>query len=433
MNDRYKKYFDNISPEKKLTEDTLAKMYEELEVVSDPKKFDFRIWAALAVCTAAAVSAVIFSPDIKDIGNSNPDNLPAAENPSVTVNTTLCSAECPDTHTVVFTEPGQEITGEYTGSLVSSFTASSVQDSAAETTLISCAGVTDTHKPSTEPALTSGGKVTATEKVNVTEKITVTGKVTEVTHKEETSVVAVTTSLVCGEPEVTHACTTALDPCITSKEPEGGLCPEATTRVEPLITIASTYPPSDEPADKPEETKDAEAAEPPLTDSEVPDGVYKKYIYGYAIYINHADYFCDVPATNMEPVELSKAEEVLGEGIIPECALLMSSDSCSYAEAGDSSFDYGFLMSIGTTGIPDTEQDNYILFSVSPSNYLTSGYTPVYDNPYYTYINGSRYCFGISDELPGIYFCTFYKNDLMYRITVRGYSLYDLVDIISNM
>ena len=187
MNDRYKKYFDNISPEKKLTEDTLAKMYRELEVVSEPKKFNFRIWVALAACTAAAVSAVIFSPDIKDIGNSNPDNLPAAENPSVTENTTACAAECTgsDTHTVVFTESGQVITGEYTCSLVSSVT-SSVQDSAAVTEgpLSSGVGVTDTHKTSSGPVLTSGVKITATEKLDVTEKITVTEKVTEATTIE---------------------------------------------------------------------------------------------------------------------------------------------------------------------------------------------------------------------------------------------------------
>ena len=126
-------------------------------------------------------------------------------------------------------------------------------------------------------------------------------------------------------------------------------------------------------------------------------------------------------AANMEPVELSKAEEVLGAGIIPEDALSMSSDIYGYAEAEDSSFDYGFFMSIGTTGIPDTEQDDYILFSVSPSDYYTAGFTPVYYDSHYTYINGKEYCFGISDEFPGIYFCTFNKNNQRYSRTKQTY------------
>lgn len=439
MNDRYKKYFDNISPEKKLTEDTLAKMYRELEVVSEPKKFNFRIWVALAACTAAAVSAVLFSPDIRNTGNSNSENFPAAENPSVTENTTACAAECTgsDTHTVVFTESGQVITGEYTCSLVSSVTSSvtsSVQDSAAVTEgpLSSGVGVTDTHKTSSGPVLTSGVKITATEKLDVTEKITVTEKVTEATTIEGLMTIAPApaTSPYYGEPEGTHACTTA-------NNPGEELSPEATTRPspddQPLDTMVSTVRPGSIPDGDPAETKDAEAVEPPNKVPAEPDSMYTEYIYGYEININYADYFCEVPATNMEPVELSKAEEVLGAGIIPEDALSMSSDIYGYAEAEDSSFDYGFFMSIGTTGIPDTEQDDYILFSVSPSDYYTAGFTPVYYDSHYTYINGKEYCFGISDEFPGIYFCTFNKNNLRYRISVRGYSLYDLVYIVSNM
>ena len=424
MNDRYKKYFDSISPEKKLTEDTLAKMYEELNCVSEPKKFDIKLWAALAVCTAAAVSAVLFSPDIKNIGNSNSDNLPAAENPSVTLNTTVCTSECTGSHThsIVLTELSQGISCEYTDSLVSS----SVQDPAAVPESKPSSGTAVTDKTSSEPVLTAGGKVTTPEKVDVTEKNTETEKVTEVTTKAETRVTADATLPSFNEPELTHACTTA-------KNPEGGLPPQATTKVTSLDTPVSTMV-SSESASIPD--VEDPAVQPTAEPTSKPPGAenwYTEYIDGYEIKINYAEYCYDNSVGNEEPVELSKAEEVLGKGIIPESALSMSSEHYSYAGAGDSSFDYGFCMSIGTTGIPVADQDDYILFSVSPSDYSTSGYTPVYYNPSYTYINGRSLCFGVADELPGVYFCTFNKNNLRYRIMVRGYSLYDLVYIITNM
>lgn len=409
MNDRYKKYFDNISPEKKLTEDTLAKMYRELEVVSEPKKFDFRIWAALAACTAAAVSAVLFSPDIRNTGNSNSENFPVAENSSETLSTTICTSECTGSHThsVVFTELSTDTSFEYTDTLISSVQ-HEVPVSAG--TVSSAYEVTNAHKTTSEPVFTESVGVTSSEKIDVTESVSETPETTTLPEDKDNTL----PPDIC-EPETTPCCTTGMQECVT-------ITPDYE---KPVSTMMSSEP--------------AGIVDDPINsgssgESGNPDegGWYTEYINGYEIYINYAVYCYGVSVTEEERVELSKAEEVLGKGFIPESALSMSQLNYSYANAWDSSFDRGFCMSIGTTRKPVVGQDSYIHFSVSPSRPDTLGFVPVYEEPVYTYVNGTEYCFGVSNLFSNSY-CTFFKNGLYYRIMFRGYELCDLIDMIFSI
>ena len=135
MSNRYKDYFDNISPDKKLTEDTLKKMREEMSNEKKPVRFDIRPFAAVAACAAVTVSALLLSPDLGKPGNGQNGKDAAIENVTVTTTAAYVTENTSDSQAVT------TAVSEFTEAAVSNISSVAVTEKVAVTSIISSSSI----------------------------------------------------------------------------------------------------------------------------------------------------------------------------------------------------------------------------------------------------------------------------------------------------
>jgi len=280
MSNRYRDYYSNITPDKKLVAETLRKMHEiesDSITAAPSHRIDIRPFAAVAACAAAAVSAVIFGPDFNNPDIPSNDDF-AVENTvttSETEPTTVISPSESFTSVISYvdsesssdssTEESKE-TAKTDSETGSTSAASDTKPSAGQHSTNTDANSNSTHKTSSETQRTDSPAGSKPASAVQTEIFT-TVNMTTADKSEENSYTAARPE----DPEltVTYAVTTAV---FTEAEPaEKPADPAVKPTSRP--TARPTVPPTSRPTARPTTAPTAHPTKRPAesTPAEAPD------------------------------------------------------------------------------------------------------------------------------------------------------------------
>lgn len=392
MSNRYKEYFDNISPDKKLTEDTLRKMREEMSMEKKRIRFDIRPFAAVAACAAITVTALIISPDLKNTSGKPDINDAAVENAAVTAEAeiTVSDLSVSDSSAAYIAYN----TVSETEAVTTGISSVSVKESEHCVSLVPSV----THR--TEQVKSSVSSLSASETDIKSEEI-----ITEAAVTQQVVVPAFTENIVTDEPE-------------SPKETE-----KITQTARPDLRPGQVHDSTD--VTVPQSTV------PPLIDNSFT--FYKtEKVFGTEIYLNYGvDYYCPVPR-NVIPRAISYAEEKFDLKVLSESITDNYDITSCYSDSRDPELDYGICITIGD----ETDLDSFSGKFISITAALDEpyyGFDQSYFESVFTNIKGNSYLFGIDRNLSDVYFCRFSKNGLSYKIAFKGYSLDEAVSFVSQI
>jgi len=458
MSNRYKKYFENITPDQSLMDDTIRKMQEELKSDKKAVIFDIRPVAAIAACVAVTASAVIFSPGLKkpDISdphdqavenvtettaNTDDDSVSASSDTSAENNTTetniteitaAASESVPsESDSSVYSTGRNEASGEKT--------TDRKPESTVKTSASAVPSVQHSKKPASSPAPVTKPAVTEKEQPQ------------DPALKPEFTT-ALTTSAACTVtptpppvmsptkgPGYDNSGSSPNSPSTSYPSDKTDTAPTmaptaAPTKAPAWPTIAPTASPTKSPTASP--TMSPTAA-PGISGGE-PDtstgnrDYIRKDVNGYTVLINYADSFInDFPSDRTE-ITYEYSSEIFGRDFLPR--ELKKQITSGYSNAHDDTYSCGMVFSIGNESSL-LSGSRFINIGVSET-YSPYGYLPCCNGYGYmerSYIAGKETVFSTLPDVSDVYFCDVYTDRFQYRFTFKGYSLEEVVDIIEKL
>lgn len=442
MSNRYKEYFDSITPDESLKNDTIRKMNEIMLDDEKTKKINIMPFAAVAACAAVTAGVLLLTPDI---GTNPSDSRPTIEN-------------------VTTSEENSEIQSEETSVYTTSETAA---DSESITAVSEISSEQAAENSSTSGITSSAQAENSTAQQTATQNAPASSVSSAVQESKPSPSEKPVNSVKPSETESAETRPTATDKPVTlpaSTDKDEPAAPEATIHqtehASPVQTPPPTRPPTVSPTMNPTMsptvTPGAEPSRAP-TSAGVPDyapdhgnngsdgtaetpsgstgatspggsGVTYEYSNGYEIVINNG-YYSYYEPYNVNTLTPDEANEEFGKTVVSDRIfswydfqrITVSANSSSYTKSGviytfGSDSAYGKQMTVCAAGIGYS--DYYIIRS---------------DTKKYTYINNNEYLFMADTYSGNLYQCLFCKNGIYYSILFRDFSLSEIITVIENI
>lgn len=419
MSNKYKKYFDNISPDKKLTEETIQKMHEELNR-KGVKNFNIAPFAVAAACIAVTASAIIFAPDLKKEINidSIMTDKEAVETVSETTVTTVSRSESSSV---------SKTTGEMI--ISSSYSSDGSQSAFVSSTEQVCTdSVVSNSATTTEPVVVSSQTTSYTvTRVPVSSTSVSSSKVTSIYSTPEST--EVTTIPSVSETEAVLTTETVISETLSSSYSEESM-PETT-----LPNLRPGNPNGDM-----EVTTVPAYSEAPTCSSNVVttnvsagESYYDTVWVGYTeINVNYGfEYNYAYPYT-ADRISIRDAEELMDCSFTPSVLKEGFPETTGVYTRNDKSFRNGICFTFGEETSLDRKSGRFVSMAVSKENLLL-GYEASYLNPVYSQVDDKNIIFGTAGGFDDVYFSSFEYNGINYRFLFKGYTPEEMIQTIRSL
>lgn len=409
-NNEYKKYFDQVSPEQNLIEDTKKRMLQELNnsSVNNKKctKISFMRYGVLAACAAIAAVSVAMVP--KPVKTNIPDSDSVADENQID-------------RTFTDTQTTSSVTKKKTTS-VNSAVIPSVSSVGTENDQIISGIITtvnsyppDSNVPQQINTKNSSPVTTTTISKYYTDvpKQTVGHTQSEPSSPTLNSeTVAVTTNLPCCTMPVTY--------------PASSTVPETSTN-----TGCQTLP-EFKPGSSPNKDPATDiGGGPPLGGAD--HVYYNEYVeadgYSGNINVNIENEYYAPRFKNTVSISLDMAQRYFGTDICPQ---ILKDQYPDFVVQTDDKYglENGVGMIFGEYSGLDVKDSKYIVMAVSEMESNPLGYMLYMGNPLQTYINENGYTFAVLSQYTDTCFCSFQRDGLYYNICFKGYNLTDIVQLL---
>lgn len=401
MSDRYKKYFDNISPDEKLVEKTKQKMLDEL--YKKNKVFNIRYYAAVAACLAFVISAVVLAPSLVNSPlkhGTETGTHAAAEHITESTVTDVCETSPPSEKE---TDACTDITSVCQNDTEKIYL----------TTLVSSAETENSHKDEN----TFSESMTSTESDIVTD-------ITSLSHAPETSEI----------PETSET-------YFNTQTTEGMGIPISAIEGSEFVTV-TVYSSSDlilrpgvsETTDITAEctttvTQHTDLTEMTSVSYDTSEFCSEIDVDGRTIFLNMGfEYEYNFPAY-AQKVSMENARTHFGKSFVPPPLLELYPQETGYANKYDRDYSEGICYVFGEETYIDKLSGRFVSMTVSNSE-TSYGYNISCIRPVSTVINGEEYIFGTMEIYKNVYFCQFIHDEIYYKFLFKGYSAEEMMEII---
>lgn len=419
MSNNYKKYFDNISPDKKLTEETIQRMNEELNR-KGVKNFNIAPFVVAAACIAVTASAVIFAPDLKKEINTDSimTDKEAVEIVSETTVTTISKLESSG---VSETTEEMIISSSYSSDESQSSCVSSTEqtrtDSAASNTESAAGPVVSSSKATsytvTEiPASGTSASLSKITSINSTQEST---EVTTVPSVSETETVTTTEAVISETLSSSYSEEVSKEttlPNLRPGNPDGDK--EVTTvpeyNEEPTCSSTSVTA----------NAGDGESYYDTVWVDDTEININYGFEYNYAY-----------PYT-ADRISIRDAEELMDCSFVPSLLKENFPDTTGVYTRNDKSFRNGVCFTFGEETALDRKSGRFVSMAVSRENLLL-GYEASYLNPVFSQVDGKNIIFGTAGGFDDVYFCSFEYNGINYRFLFKGYTPDEMIQTIRSL
>lgn len=405
-NNEYKKYFDKVSPEQNLVEQTKKKMYDELNNQSSSKnniRESFIRYGILAACAVIATVSVAVVP--------KPGKTNITDQDCIQSNNQIDKSST-DIQYTSLTQKNTNIGNSVVAS------ESSDVGSAEKITVIDGYVTTNPvyYFDKNESDFGNSVKNTSAATNKGTQSVSIPKHTSD--------------NFQTSSPKLTQI-------IVTSAIPVSDVVTMPAITVPPITTIVGT---ADSVISYTTTCPDYRPGLPDITggtndgDSDVPDHVYyiadvQTYNYSGKIYMNIENEYKAPSFTNSIPSSMDEVKKYFGKDICPQQLIDQYPDYLIKAE-GNCSLENGIGMIFGEyTGL-DLKNSKYVVMSASDNNNTCLGYTIFSANPLYTSINGKTYTFSVLSQYPDAYFCSFEQDGIYYNFCFKNYDLADIIQLI---
>lgn len=372
MSKKYKEYFDNISPDDKLVENTRKKMLEELN--RPAKNYNIKPIVTAAACFLFTVSSIIIVPKL---------NSPQiAQTPSFTTETTTTTLLSESTTKI------EEISQYQTSASIKK-----------ETQPI----ITFTDKEIITTVSETEKSVQILEQTQVYSETVITDEVVETNTPLQITEISLS-AVPVTESEIVVTTVPVSETTSVNVRPgqSGGKITSVTDPIE-CCTIT--------------ESRISYFTE--IKEGDIILNINQGYDYVY----NYPD----------EPLIISneRVEEFFGKNIIPYILSENFTDTKCIGYKYDVDFSSGIIYTFGTETAPDKKTGKFISMSVG-EEIPECGYDISYINPVLTEIDGRNFVFG-SLYGTNTFACSFENMGVNFKFFFKGYSISEILEIIMSV